>query len=384
MKILHVIPSLDPGDGGPVEAVRQLSMVSCDAGHLSEVACLDPLGAPWLEDLSLKVHTLGPGLSGYRYAKGFVTWLRAHASAYDHVVVHGLWQYTGFGTWLALRGTGTPYSVYTHGMLDPWFKRTYPLKHLKKWIYWPWAEYRVLRDAQAVLFTCEEERIQARGSFWLYHCNEVVVNFGTTTPPGDPRAQKQAFLARFPELRGKRLLLYLGRIHPKKGCDLLIEAFASVTRDPALHLVMAGPDQVGWQAQLERQTRQLGIEPSITWTGRLSGEVKWGALRAAEAFVLPSHQENFAIAVVEAMACGVPVLISNKVNIWREILADGAGLVADDSLEGTVQLLSQWLTTTQARKHTIQQNTRHSFAKRFEIHQAARSLLSNLCVGNRV
>ena len=78
--------------------------------------------------------------------------------------------------WLALeslrkQGFHTPaYFVFTHGMLDPWFKRTYPLKHLKKWLYWPWAEYRVLRDAQAVLFTCEEERILARQSFWLYKC----------------------------------------------------------------------------------------------------------------------------------------------------------------------------------------------------------------------
>ena len=80
-------------------------------------------------------------------------------------------------------------------MLDPWFKKQYPLKHLKKWMYWPWAEYRVLRDAQAVLFTCEEERVLARESFWLYRCNEVVVSYGTAKPKGDPEVELQEFFA---------------------------------------------------------------------------------------------------------------------------------------------------------------------------------------------
>ena len=149
-------------------------------------------------------------------------------SRYDAVIVNGIWQFHSFGAWRALRNSSTPYVLFTHGMLDPWFKKQYPLKHLKKWMYWPWAEYRVLRDAQAVLFTCEEERVLARESFWLYRCNEVVVSYGTAKPKGDPELERQEFFTRYPELRGKKLALFMGRIHPKKGCDLLIEAFAKV------------------------------------------------------------------------------------------------------------------------------------------------------------
>jgi hypothetical protein len=98
----------------------------------------------------------------------------------------------------ALRGIGQHYFVFPHGMLDPWFKRTYPFKHLKKWLYWPWAEYRVLRDAQAVLFTCEEEKRLARESFWLYRCNERVVTLGIARPSGDTTAQRELFLAAIP------------------------------------------------------------------------------------------------------------------------------------------------------------------------------------------
>ena len=253
-------------------------------------------------------------------------------------------------------------------MLDPWFKRTYPLKHLKKCLYWPWAEYRVLRDAQAVLFTCEEEKLLARQSFGLYRASEVVVNFGTAGPVGDARGAAGGVpRPAIRTLQGKRLLLFLGRLHVKKGCDLLIEAFARVAAaDPDLHLVMAGPDQAGWQAELERRAAALGVADRISWTGMLTGDLKWGAFHAAEAFVLPSHQENFGIAVAEALACGLPVLISNKVNIWREIAEDGAGLVAEDTEAGTTGMLQDWLLKSDEERQEMGRNARDSFARRYE------------------
>src|SRR5579872_2229101 len=122
------------------------------------------------------------------------------------------------------------------------------------------------------------------------------------------------------------------------------QAFARVAgRDPIVHLVIAGPDECGWQAELERLAAQLAIAHRITFTGPLYGDLKWGALRAAEAIALPSHIENFGITVAEALACGIPALVSKGVNIWREIEADGAGLVADAGLESTVSVLERWL-----------------------------------------
>lgn len=385
MRVLNVISSVNPSGGGTTEAIKQLGQVLLHQGHTVEVACLDAPNSSWLKTFPLKIHALGPGRSDYKYSKHFVPWLRRNAAHYDVVIVNGIWQYSSFGVWLALhsfrkRGSHTPpYFVFTHGMLDPWFKRTYPLKHLKKWLYWPWAEYRVLRDAQAVLFTCEEERILARDSFWLYKCNEIVVNFGTAAPTGDPAVQRQTFLSQFPELRHKRLLLFLSRIHIKKGCDLLIEAFAKVAgAEDSLHLVIAGPDQTGWQAELQKQAKKLGIAQKIAWTGMLSGDLKWGAVYAAEVLVLPSHQENFGIVVAEAMACGVPVLISNKVNIWREVAADGAGLVANDDLDGTIELLKKWLAMLPDEQQIIQQKAKQCFTERFEIHKAVKDFLEKI------
>jgi glycosyltransferase involved in cell wall biosynthesis len=371
-KLLNIIPSLNPSSGGPTEGIRQMTPELDALGVSSTVACLDDPAAAWLEGFPCRVVALGQCWGSYGYRPGLVGRLRELADQHDVVVVHGLWQYPGFATWRALNGSSVPYLVQTHGMLDPWFKRTFPLKHLKKWCYWPWGEYRVLRDAKAVLFTCERERQLARESFWLYQAREQVISYGTASPAGDPVLQRQQFLERFPELAGKRVLLFLGRIHPKKGVDLLIDAFAAVaSADENLQLVIAGPDQVGWQEALQRQAEGLGVEDRISWPGMLLGDLKWGAFHAAELFCLPSHQENFGIAVAEALACGLPVAIGEPVNISGEVAEAKAGLVHADTAEGTRDALQQWLALDGAERRAMGERGRALFAERYEIKAAA-------------
>jgi glycosyltransferase involved in cell wall biosynthesis len=339
-----------------------------DRGEIVEVASLDSPSDSWVREFPFKVHARGPVETGYGYTSNFTNWLRNNRHEFDAVVVDGLWQYSSFGVWRAMRGSKVPYFVFPHGMLDPWFKKTYPLKHLKKWLYWPWAEYRVLRDARKVFFTCEEERRLARESFWLYRCRETVVGFGTSAPIGDPLQQRLSFLKVFPDLNHQEFWLFLGRLHEKKGIDLLLQAFARVSpQKPSLRLVIAGPDQGGLQSKLEQLAARLKIKDRIIWTGMLSGDLKWGAFRAADVFILPSHQENFGIAVAEALACGVPVLISNKVNIWREIEQDGAGFVGNDDLEGISGICLRWLGLQESEKETMQQNALSCFERHFEM-----------------
>lgn len=376
MRLLHVIASLDPQGGGPMEGVRQYGQQLPPLGHRSEVLTLDDAAAPFLKDFPLAVHAIGPSVGRYRFNRRLVPWLRENAGNYDAVIVDGLWQYHGLGTWRALHRSDVPYFVFTHGMLDPWFKHAYPIKHLKKWLYWPWADYRVLRDARAVLFTCEEERLLARQSFWLYKAREVVVAFGTTSPPVESQRLRELFLASHAALRGKHLLLFLSRIHEKKGCDLLLQAFARVAQtDLRLHLVMAGPDQAGWVAELQSLAHRLGVADRISWPGMLQGEMKWGAFYASEAFVLPSHQENFGIAVAEALGCGLPVLISDKVNIWREISQGGAGIVAPDTVDGTQQLLSRWLALGSGERAEMGARASALFARRFTVDAMATGMI---------
>jgi len=367
---------MDPRGGGPMESVLQLATQLNTFGHCSEAITLDAPGEAFFEQFPGRVHALGPSRSSYRFNTRLVPWLRDRAQRYDAVIINGLWQYHSFGVWRAMARMDVPYYVFPHGMLDPWFRRTYPYKHLKKCLYWPWADYRVLRDARAVLFTSDEERRLASQSFALYRANERVVSHGISTPPSDAERLRHVFLDRYPELRGQRILLFLGRIHEKKGCDLLIRAFASVLgTDPRLRLVMAGPDQTGWGSDLREIARALGIADRVTWPGMLHGDLKWGALYCAEAFVLPSHQENFGIAVAESLACGVPVLISDKVNIWREIVAAGAGLVESDDRAGTQRLLTAWLSLDKQAKRLMRESAVRTFERQFHVNVVARNLL---------
>ncbi|HEY4801493.1 MAG TPA: glycosyltransferase [Paraburkholderia sp.] len=379
MKILHLVSTVDPRSGGPIEGVRQSGLAMTALGHQIEVASLDPIDAPYVREFPLALHALGPGRGHYGYSPGYVPWLRANAGRFDAAIVHGLWQYHGFGAWRALRHAQLPYYVYTHGMLDPWFKATYPVKHLKKWTYWPWGDFRVLRDAAAVIFTTDEERLLARQSFWLYRANERVVPFGTNAPREDPHTLREAFLQESPHLQNKRIVLFLGRLHPKKGCDMLVHAFAEHAHEiPDAHLLIAGPDKGNWQPALHAIAQSHGIAHRISWPGMLQGNLKWGAFYASDVFVLPSHQENFGVAVAEALACGLPVLVSDKVGVWREVQADHAGFVAPDTVAGTQRLFAAWRALDERARNTMRSQARRTFDARFAMDGMVHSLLGLL------
>lgn len=377
MKILHVIPSVDPQAGGTVAGLKQLLSQYKTLGVIAEVACCDAPDASWLNSSELPtVHALGPGYRNYSYTSSLIPWLRKNSSRFDAVIIDGIWQFHSLAVHIALTNTNTPYFVFTHGMLGPWFKYNHPLKHLKKWLYWPWAEYWVLRKAKAVLFTCDEERLLARESFWMYRANEAVAGFGTSTPPMINKEAESRLIARFPELTNKRIALFVGRMHPIKGCDVLLESFARVANsDDRLHLMMVGPDHDGQISELQQQVDRLGISNRITWTGMLDGDDKWAAFRICEVFCLPSHHENFGVVVAEALACSKPVLISDKVNIWREINSDSAGFIAQDDAEGMQHNFQRWLNLNADSYKDMAERAHNCFEKRFHIRNAAKELI---------
>ncbi len=368
MRLLHMVHTLNPERGGPPEAVRMFVLAHQRAGNEVEVATLDAAESGFEKLANCPVHTCGPGAGSYGYAPRLEHWLRANFTRFDGVIVNGVWQFHGVAARRVLAGR-KPYVVFAHGMLDPYFMRRYPLKHLKKLVYWLLSERRNLANAQAVCFTSEQEkRIAAQGFPWR-RFRGVVVPYGTLGPEGDPEALKAAFFAQFPALAGKPYLLFLGRIHPKKGCDLLIEAFAQAAPGDYL-LALAGPDHTGTRPELEALAGRLGVANRVQWTGMLKGDAKWGAFYGAEAFVLPSHQENFGIAVADALACGTIPLISDQVNIAPEILADGAGLVEADTPEGTRRLIERFVAMSPTRRDEIRRQGVNAYRRRYALSNA--------------
>lgn len=380
MKILHIIGTLDPTYGGPVEGLKQLASALLDLGHQTEIVTLDEANTIVSNDKRVVIHALGPSLGKYRFNMRLIPWLINNVKHFDAVICNGIWQYQSLAIWLTSRFVKFPYFVFVHGALDPWFSYAYPLKHIKKRLYWSWAEYNVLRSAKAVLYTSEDEKLFASKSFCLRKTNGVVVNYGIRAPASKPHLQKETFYGTYPALQGKHILLFLSRIHPKKGCDILIDAFAQIAKqDSDLHLVMAGPDQEGWQSILMQRASQLNVDGRITWTGMLNGDIKWGAYHAADVFILPSHSENFGIVVAEALSCSLPVLITDKVNIWREIQDDDAGIVDLDTLDGIIRLLQKWLILSQDERQKMRTNAQNCFLKRYEIKVAAKKIIEIIC-----
>jgi glycosyltransferase involved in cell wall biosynthesis len=383
LKILHVIQSVNPLGGGPIEAIRQIAASHHACGDTLQIASLDPPGAAYLAFPGVPVVPLHRSWIDRFFPLSLLRWVRAHHHDYDAVVVNGIWDFHLLAAYLAVRGTSTPFLVFPHGMLDPWFRRRYPLKHLKKWLFWPWAMYFPLRQADAVCFTCDQERLLARQSFWLYDCHEVVVAFGTKGIPDPNHDYANPFLGAHPAIAGRQRLLFLGRVAPKKGPDLLLHAIAALQAeglwDPAtMVLVLAGPASGAYATQLQHLAERLGISSSLLWTGMIQGDQKWGAFQAADAFVLPSHQENFGIAVAEALSCATPVLLTHPVNIAADIAAAGAGLVEHDTASGITNLLRRWLALDPPARAAMATQARHCFLERYEISNAALSVTGTI------
>lgn len=380
MRILHVIDTLSPAAGGPPEAIRQLALAyEQEVAHARiEVVCLDRPDEPFLSGIPCPVHALGQSSLGrFAFSPRLWRWLCRHAGRFDILVMNGIWSFPGVAVRSAARRAGIPYGVFVHGALDPWFNRKYPLKRIKKSLYWP-VQYSVLRDAAAVFFTTAMERDLAKNSFRPNRWNSVVIPYGTTdfgSFPEDAARQVEEFQASLPALRDRAFLLFMGRIHEKKGCDLLLEAFGRLASvNPDLDLVIAGPGQAALISKLQAQAVRLGIAPRVHWPGMIRGDLKRGILRACQAFVLPSHQENFGISVVEALCAGRPVLISNQVNIWPEIEADGAGFIEDDTLAGTERLLRRWLQLTSVEREEMAGRARPCFLARYTMNRTAATI----------
>ena len=385
IRVLNIIPSVAPESGGPVEGLLS-QLATLHGAMIFDVVSLDAPDAPYVEAFPAPITALGLGPDEvdrrnrfqrhYGYSPKAVPWLRENIHRYDCVIAHTLWNYATYASARVLPNGGVPYFVFTHGMMDPWFRRAYPLKHLAKQAFWLVNEGLLLRHARKVLFTAEDERLLARGVF-LGHGGypEAVVGYGANAPPPEAPAGMAEFKARFPHWAAGPYLLFLGRIHPKKGCDLLIDAFAGLAAQyPDLQLVIVGPDQVGLLAVLQAQAQKLGLAGRVHFPGPLYGLDKWNAMTAADAFVLPSHQENFGVVVAEAMACGTPVLTTNRVNIWREVEAAGGGLIEADTPEGIARLLKRWLILPAVQRSAMRERARLGYDTFFRMEMASERL----------
>jgi glycosyltransferase involved in cell wall biosynthesis len=338
MKVLHVIPSVGPLRGGPSFAIRSITKGLSERGVETHVATTDDngpsdrlavkLGVPVEEDGAVFWY-FRRQTSFYIGSWPFTLWLWRHARDYDLIHIHALFSYCPSVAALIARRKGVPYIIRPLGVLNRWGMVN--RRPLLKRISFSLLEKRLLRDAAFIHYTAEQERSEAAECGFRH--KPMIIPNPVDVPDlrGLPSGQ---FRRRYPALRDRRIVLFLSRIDRKKGLDLLIPAFQKVLVDfPDTVLVIAGDGDAGLIGELRTQCRDLNIESSVFWPGFLDGPAKFEALAGAEIFVLPSYSENFGIAVIEAMAAGVPVIITDQVGIWREVSGEKAGLVTTAEAE---------------------------------------------------
>lgn len=393
MRVLRVIARMNPITGGPAQGVRNAISALEKLKVHNEVVSLDDSSAPFLLNDVFKVHALGSGKGMWDYNSKLVPWLVENYERFDVVIVHGLWLYTSYAARRALqlykkKSIHNAYKsvpklyVMPHGMLDPYFQQALgrKLKAIRNWFYWKLIEANVVNDANGVLFTCQKELELAREPFWPYRPKkEINVGYGIVAPPSNTDELLRDFWTICPSIKKSPFILFMSRIHPKKGIDLLLNAYANLLKEnndlPILMIAGPGIETAYGQKLKKIVTENPDLISRVFFPGMLSGNAKWGAFYACEAFILPSHQENFGIAVVEALACHKPVLISNQVNIWKEIAANKGGIVDHDTLEGTERLLRTWFLLEKTTRSEMAERAYSTFEKYFEADLVAHNFL---------
>jgi glycosyltransferase involved in cell wall biosynthesis len=243
----------------------------------------------------------------------------------DIVLIHSLYQFTSTMAAHYCRKFNVPYVLRPHGTLDPFL--VYRRRWLLKWAYIKLFEVRNFRGAAAVQYSSamEEEMTQR---FVGGQIRSFVIPEGIGLEKFANIPVRGSFRTRYPEMVGKTLILFLGRFDQKKGIELLVESFNDLAlRRADVHLLLVGGGDSDYINKIMEMLQDRGIAHRSTYTGMVSEQDKIGALIDADIFVLPSRGENFGIAVVEAMACGIPVIISDQVGIWQDVADGDAGIV---------------------------------------------------------
>ena len=338
MKVLHVIPSVGPLRGGPSFVIQAMTKGLAGRGCEVHVATTDdngpghlpvPLGCPVQRDGVTYWH-FARQQEFYTFSWPLARWLSKHVKEFDLVHIHALFSFPATAAAYAASSHRVPYVIRPLGTLSRWGienRRPWLKRASMRWIDGP-----AIRRAAAVHYTSEQEREEALAVAPPHHA--VVIPNPVDFQFDREAATPEWLTLHYPQLAGKRTILFLSRIDPKKGIDLLLAAFALVhaaASDTAL--VVVGEGETAYVQSLKDRARALGIEADVVWTGFLEGAAKCSALAHASVYTLPSYSENFGVAVVEAMAAGLAVVVSDQVGIHREITAAEAGLVVSGKPE---------------------------------------------------
>lgn len=382
LRVLHVITSLAKSQGGPAVALPLMARALVAVGVEVTVVTTDddgrgnrlpvPLGEPIPGDEGATYFYFRKQTEFYRVSGGLTRWLWRHVRDFDVVHIHALFTYTStVAAWVA-RWRGVPYVVRPLGVLNRWGMAN--RRRRLKWLSTQVVELPILRGAARIHYTSKQEQDEAADA-GAGELPAVIIPLAIDTSAYQNPPEWEVFRALFPLAAGRRIVLFLSRIDAKKGLDLLLPAFAEVSRRHSdLLLVIAGDGDPAFVAGMRGVAEGLGLGADrLLWTGFIGGADKKAALGAATIFVLPSYSENFGIAAAEALAAGIPSILTDQVALATDAAEVGAALVIPCEVEALTQAMDRLLADEDTCRR-LSVNAVRLVAERFSLSAAGQSL----------
>jgi len=372
-KVLRIIGSIDPRFGGPSAGIIESSLTLIKRGFEVHILTADPKKAIFFKSNKIKIINKGPHILGnYYFSLKQFFWLRQNRDRYDAFIVHGLWQ---FKTLIARILLKKKYFVFTHGQLDPFFAENF-FRMIKKKIYWFFIEKRNLLNAKSLLLTSEGEKNTLKKTFVNTDgIKKQVIKYGILKKKINREKLLKQFYSQFPFLKHNNFYLFLGRFHEKKGCDIVIKSINKLKNKFNNKILFIGPmTGSSYEVYIKNLVKKYNLQQKIFFSNALFGDLKWGPILACKGMLLASHGENFGISLVESLSMGKPVITTDKVNIYKDILKYKAGFISKDNVNNFSKALQKFNSLTKKQTLKMSKNSYRCFNENFNLQSRKNSL----------
>ena len=365
-KILRIIHTLDPALGGPSNAILDHSKALIKNGYIVDILTSDKNDKlrSINKNKKLRIINKGPSLNNYGINIKLILWLYENKNKYDYFIIHELWRIYTLLARIFLKN----YVVFIHGQLDPFFKKNF-FKKLKKQIYWFFFEKQNLLSSKSLLVTSKNEAKSLENTY--VNCEKIkkkIIKYGINLPKFNKSKSQKIFYKKFKFLKNKKFHLFLGRLHKKKGLEILINSIYRINTQFNEVLLLAGPTlESDFKNNLKKKVKEYNLQNKIFFSNSLYNELKWGAIQESQTMLLSSHGENFGVSLVESLSLGKPVITTNKVNISPIIKKYNAGFVSSDSVIGFSNNLLKFYNLNKKLKKKMTLNAKKCFKDNFDI-----------------
>ena len=371
---------MDPKLGGPPDGVRTLIESFNKIGIKSGLAVIDCPTSPWLQNINAEILAVR-GFGKYKFSINFLVKLNKFVKNFDVIIIHGVWQFHSVAASIICLKQKSPYFQYLHGALDKWFREEYIVKHFKKVIYFQLIEKKILKNSNGILYTSDGEIASQDKGFKIENSNKLNVGFSKNYLNQKKILSRKNLEKIIPAIKNKTVILFLSRIHKKKGIDLLIKAIHRIDKvnnrilDDYVFLIV-GP--CGDFIKLDIFVEQYNLGKLIVRIDWVEDKIKWSLLKHSDLLCLPSYSENWGAVVVESIMCGTPVLISNRVNIYKDIDDGNCGLICDPNVSSVASTLLYWMKSDKLFKKSLEENCEKTFFHRYDSEKNIKNLLNSL------